>query len=117
MQRNRGRVTSQGAAALLILEPKLPRSVRYGIHASYEKLCRIRPPGDSGMPGAESVARLGALEAWIAGIAPASLDPAQVHDHLTHVVNEITAVCDTIGREFFGYAAPTETASQEQSAA
>src|SRR5262249_19302515 len=45
MKRNQGRVTGSAVAAFLILEPAFPRSIRYGVHAAFDRLCSIRPPG------------------------------------------------------------------------
>jgi uncharacterized alpha-E superfamily protein len=101
LQRHHGRVTPQAAAAFLVLEPRLPKSIRYCIHAAYERLNRIRPPGAVGLPGAASCARLSALEAWIANLAPSATMPDTVHTQLTHVVDEVAKVCDMIGSEFF----------------
>ena len=106
MQRRHGRVTPEAAASFLVLEPALPRSVRYCVHAAWEKLCRIRPPNDSTLPGAESVRRLGVLDAWIRSLASAPLETGAVHDHLTRVITEVDTICGTIGTEFFGVPVP-----------
>ena len=120
MQRHRGRVSPASAAAFLVLESKFPRSLRYCVHAAYEKLCRIRPPEDGSLPGAESVAVLGHLDRWLAESTATSIEPALMHDLLTRVVNEIAASCEAIGRDFLGYPplTPSEPAqSQTQGAA
>ncbi len=107
LQRYRGKVTSQTAAAFLMLDGSLPRSLRYCIRAGLEKLRRVRPPQ------APSVARLEELDAWIQTLQPGALDPSVVHDHLTRVVDGISAVCMAVGDELFG-ATPTVPATMEQ---
>jgi uncharacterized alpha-E superfamily protein len=111
LQRHHGRVTPQAAASFLMLEPRLPRSLRYCIHAAHERLTRIRPSGDATLPGAASMVRLGALDRWITELSAVSLEPSEIHDHLTKVVDEVAMVCNTVGAEFFG--APEEPAAPE----
>src|SRR6185436_14658890 len=101
MKRNQGRVTGQAVAAFLILESAFPRSIRYGVHAAFDRLCSIRPPGAEKLPGAETQARLGELDGWLRQHTPASIE-GRVHDVLTHLVDEIAAVCNGLGRELFG---------------
>jgi uncharacterized alpha-E superfamily protein len=117
LQRHHGRVTPQAAASFLMLEPRLPRSLRYCIHAGHERLTRIRPAGDATLPGAASVVRLGALDRWMTELSGASLEPAEVHDHLTKVVDEVASVCNTIAAEFFGAGEPAATEAAPQTAA
>jgi uncharacterized alpha-E superfamily protein len=103
MKRSRGSVTGRAVAAFLILEPRFPRSVRYCVRSAYERLCAIRPPEEHALPGGRSVERLGALDAYLARHSTAGLDPHEIHELLTHVVDEVHAICAEIGRELLGY--------------
>ncbi len=112
MKRQLGKVTGDAVASFLLLEPAFPRSIRFGVHASFERLCSIRPPGASSLPGGETLARLGELDDWLHHLTPDTLG-ADVHEPLTHVVDEIAAVCNGIARELIGFAqAPSQSQSQ-----
>lgn len=102
MKTHAGRVTGAAVAGFLLREQRFPRSIAYCVHAAHERLAKIRPPGDRDLPGGASLARLAALDAWVAapGSAP---DPAELHAILTHVVDETAAICETIARELLGY--------------
>jgi uncharacterized alpha-E superfamily protein len=105
-----GRVSGVAVAHFLLSEARFPRSIAYCVHASYERLCGIRPPGDRHLPGGKALERLRALDVWVQEL-PIPTGAAAVHEALTHVVDEITAICDTIGVELLGYAAPAAAAS------
>jgi uncharacterized alpha-E superfamily protein len=107
MKRYQGRVADGAVAAFLILERRFPRSIRYCVHSAYDRLCAIRPPADQHLPGGRSLETLHALDAWVDALTPADLT-ARIHDVLTHVVDEVSSVCDKIGAELLGYGrAPT----------
>jgi uncharacterized alpha-E superfamily protein len=109
VKRNQGAPITGGAvAAFLILEPKFPRSVRFGVHSAYRRLAEIRPPADHYLPGGQSLQRLHGLDVWLQRTSAESLDPSVVHEVLTHVVDETAAIGDSLGRELFGYAPPIE---------
>ncbi len=110
LQRYRGKVSSQDAAAFLMLDVSLPRSLRYCVRASLEKLRRVRPPE------APSVARLAALDSWLQTLQPNTLEPAIVHEYLTRVVDEISAVCSAVGDELFGATAVAPAAAEQRQA-
>jgi uncharacterized alpha-E superfamily protein len=112
MKRNRGKVTGEAVAAFLILEPRFPRSVRYCATASRERLAAIA--ADSGLPHSAAHARLVALEGWLDGLAGQPLHGPRVHDVLTHVVDEVHAVCEAVALELLGQA-PQAVSSQSQS--
>lgn len=107
LQRYRGKVSAQTAAAFLMLDGSLPRSLRYCIGDALQKLRRVRPAD------APSVARLGALHAWIQTLQTTTLEARVVHDHLTRIVDEISVVCTAVGEELFG-ATPAATPVVEQ---
>jgi len=113
MKRNRGKVTGEGVAAFLVLEPRFPRSVRYCATSARDRLAQIC--GDDELPGSRALARLERLGEWLGGVAPESLHGARVHEVLTHVVNEVDGVCDAIGSELLGGDALAAPALENQS--
>lgn len=106
---NAGQVSRRAVAAFLLLEPRFPRSVRYCVHAAWERLADIRPPDAVDLPGAIAQRRLRRLDDELRTMTDADVDPTAVHEWLTHVVNETHAVCDEIGRELLGHAPATTT--------
>jgi len=116
MKRNQGRVSGSAVAAFLILEPAFPRSIRYCVHAAFDRLGSIRPPGAQRLPGGEALARLGDLDGWLRQKSPETLE-GTVHDLLTHVVDETAAVCNDIARELFGVAPSPPSPSRPPSQA
>jgi uncharacterized alpha-E superfamily protein len=132
MKRNRGKVTGTAVAAFLVLEPRFPRSVAYCAASSRERLAAIceeapdsEPAADcageahatngvTNVPGARALARLAALEEWLAAVAPDSLHGPKVHQVLTHVVDEVHAVCDAVMSELLGQGATAQPMTQSQ---
>lgn len=112
MKRSQGKVTGAAVAAFLIVEPAFPRSIRYCVNAAFDRLSRIRPPGAHQLPGGETLARLGELDAWLRQKSPESIG-GSVHDLLTHVVDETAAVCNGLGRELFGVGQSQEMSSSQ----
>jgi uncharacterized alpha-E superfamily protein len=106
MKRHQGQVSGGAVAAFLILEPRFPRSVRYGLHRSHKILSEIRPPDEPGLPGGRALERLAGLDRWLVQKTPGSLETAQIHEVLTHVVDETTAVCREIQQELLSYGTP-----------
>lgn len=114
MKRSQGRVTRDGVAAFLILEPQFPRSVRYCVRYAYQTLAAIRPPSERSLPGGHALERLRVLDSWLAEMRPTALEAGSVHELLTHVVDETAGICNDIGRELLGYggaAAPQAAAT------
>lgn len=103
MKTNHGRIVSpQGVAAFLILEPAFPRSIRYCLIHSYNRLRSIRSPEEAKLPGGAIMARLGALDAWLGTKSASILAGEDIHELLTHVVDETAAICDGIRTEVLG---------------
>jgi uncharacterized alpha-E superfamily protein len=100
LKRAAGRVSSEGVARFLISEDAFPRSIRYCVHSAYERLCDIRPPDQHDLPGGRSLERLRVLDTWVA--AREREPVANVHDLLTHVVDEVHEICGTLGKELLG---------------
>ncbi len=101
LKRAAGRVSSEGVARFLVWEGAFPRSISYCVHSAYERLCAIRPPEDTALPGGASLARLAALDRFIRE-HPDRLAATTVHGLLTHVVDEVHEICGTLGGELFG---------------
>jgi uncharacterized alpha-E superfamily protein len=104
LKRAAGRVSSEGVARFLVSEPAFPRSIAYCVHSAYSRLCDIRPPDAHDLPGGVALERLRVLDTWVAARRSEPLAGTGVHDLLTHVVDEVHAICDTIGRELLGAA-------------
>jgi uncharacterized alpha-E superfamily protein len=115
MKTHAGRVTGAAVAGFLLGHPRFPRSIAYCVHSAHERLAAIRRPEDRDLPGGASLERLGALDAWMRGLGKAP-EPAELHAILTHVVDEIAAICDTIAHELLGYEPVLAPAPEAQSA-
>lgn len=99
VKRAAGRISSEGVARFLVSEPAFPRSIAYCVHSAYSRLCDIRPPDAHDLPGGVALERLRVLDAWVSARRNEPLSGTAVHDVLTHVVDEVHEICDTIGRE------------------
>lgn len=108
MQRNQGRVTSKAVARFLVHEPRHPRAIRYCVHAAFIRLASIRPPERRDLPGGHTVERLRALDEWLAHQPDDALEGEEIHHILTHCVDETAEICNGLGRELLGYAAPEQ---------
>jgi uncharacterized alpha-E superfamily protein len=102
MKRSAGRISSDAVARFLISESAFPRSIAYCVHSAYDRLCAIRPPDQHDLPGGASVERLRVLDAWVAARGKEPLTGRSVHELLTHVVDEVHAICGTLGSEPLG---------------
>jgi len=102
LKRAAGRVSSDGVARFLVSEPAFPRSIAYCVHSAYSRLCDIRPPEAHDLPGGVALERLRVLDSWVAARRADPLDGTGVHDVLTHVVDEVHGICETLGRELLG---------------
>jgi uncharacterized alpha-E superfamily protein len=102
MKRSAGRISSDAVARFLICEDAFPRSIAYCVHSAYDRLCDIRPPEKHELPGGMSLERLRVLDAWVTARTKDPLAGSSVHDLLTHVVDEVHAICGTLGKELLG---------------
>lgn len=103
MRRHRGRVSGTAVAAFLIQDPRFPRSIGFALESSLARLVAIRPIDAHELPGERSHQRLAALHAWLSERSPKELSGNSVHSILTHVVDEVHAICNDIAVEFLGY--------------
>ena len=102
MKRSAGRIASEAVARFLISETQFPRSIAYCVHSAYDRLAQIRPPDAHDLPGGISLERLRVLDTWVAARIRDPLVGASVHELLTHVVDEVHAICETLGKELLG---------------
>ena len=108
---NAGQVSRRAVASFLLLEPRFPRAVRYCVHAAWERLADVRPPDAADLPGKIAQRRLRRLDDELRTMTPADVDPASIHEWLTHIVDETHAICDEIGRDLLGHTAPEPSPS------
>ncbi len=54
------------------------------------------------LPGGISLERLRVLDTWVAARIKDPLVRSSVHELLTHVVDEVHAICGTLGTELLG---------------
>jgi uncharacterized alpha-E superfamily protein len=106
LKRAAGRISPEGVGRFLISEPAFPRSIAYCVHSAYSRLCDIRPPDSHNLPGGASLERLRVLDAWVSARSSEPFSSSGVHDLLTHVVDEVHEICETVGRELLGAAPP-----------
>ncbi len=99
MKRHQGRVSPDSVARFLIGEERFPRSIAYCVKSAYDRLCAIRPPSATALPGGQTLERLRVLD----GLVRSQKAGEDVHELLTHVVDESHAICDSLGRELLGY--------------
>ncbi len=102
MKRSAGRISSEAVARFLISESAFPRSISYCVHSAYDRLAVIRPPESHDLPGGISLERLRVLDTWVAARIKDPLVGSSVHELLTHVVDEVHAICGTLGKELLG---------------
>jgi uncharacterized alpha-E superfamily protein len=116
MKKNQGRVTAQHMVAFLFFEPTFPRSIFYCLQSAHGLLRRIwRDPGSA--PAARAaLERMEALLDWMQGERP-QLELGKIHDLLTHVVDETSAICTEVAHAIQGpqraVASPEPTAPAE----
>ena len=91
-------------ARFLVLDARFPRSVNHCLHIASSRLAKVRA-ADAEHRG-HSLTSLRALESWVIDEAGPHIDAGDLHQFLTHVVDETHAICNDIGRELFGYPAP-----------
>jgi uncharacterized alpha-E superfamily protein len=104
MKRAAGRISSEGVARFLISEDAFPRSIAYCVRSAFDRLCDIRPPEHHELPGGISLERLRVLDAWVRARDKEPLPGNAVHDLLTHVVDEVSEICGTLGSELLAAA-------------
>jgi uncharacterized alpha-E superfamily protein len=102
MKRAAGRISSESVARFLISEDAFPRSIAYCVHSAYDRLCAIRPPEQHELPGGVALEQLRVLDTWVSAREKEPLGGTGVHDLLTHVVDEVHSIGQTLGKELLG---------------
>jgi uncharacterized alpha-E superfamily protein len=110
---NHGVLSGRDALLFLLAEPGFPRSVRHALSAAHGHLARIRPPDDPVLPGAATLSRLRALDAWVEGLSLQGAPPAEIHAALSRIIAETAVVCDELGRELFAQGPATAAGARE----
>src|SRR6185503_7913261 len=85
MKRHQGRVNPDAVARFLIGEDKFPRSIAYCVRSAYERLCSIRPPTATDLPGGQTLERLRILDELVRTQRQELHDGEDVHELLTEV--------------------------------
>jgi uncharacterized alpha-E superfamily protein len=112
MKRFQGKASAATVARFLVLDARFPRSVNHCLHIASSRLAKVRA-ADAEHRG-HSLTSLRALESWVIDEAGPHIDAGDLHQFLTHVVDETHAICNDIGRELFGYPAPEVVGSTGQ---
>jgi uncharacterized alpha-E superfamily protein len=105
LKKHQGRVSARAVMSFLLFDRQFPRSLRYCL-ASARKLLDDIWPGrapDATLNGPH--ARMEALGAWLDRRARV-FAPHEIHELLTHVVDETGLVCAGVGKEIAGPARP-----------
>jgi uncharacterized alpha-E superfamily protein len=121
MKKHQGRVSAQALVSFLLFEQSFPRSLRYCLKSSRSLLRTIWPASESAGAGGERAptARVDALVQWLDG-QKAAIEGGDIHEILTHIVDETAAICTLVSTEIEGpprhprAAAPAQTQSQSQ---
>jgi uncharacterized alpha-E superfamily protein len=103
MKKNQGKVTSDAVARFLIGEERFPRSIAYCVGSAHDRLRRIRPPEERQLPGGLTLERLRVLDDFVTARRRGPEPGETVHELLTHVVDETSAICVSLGKELLGY--------------
>ena len=103
MKRFQGKASPGAVARFLVLDARFPRSVNHCLHLAAKRLARVRA-ADHDLRG-RSLSRLRSLETWVVDEAGPHIDAGELHELLTHVVDESHLIANDIGRELFGYPA------------
>ena len=102
MKKHHGNVTGEAVAAFLTFEGAFPKSIAYSVREARSRFEVIRPPLEVDLPGMRTAQRLASLDAWVTHESTHG-EAGDVHERLTYVVDEIGAICDSVGQELFGH--------------
>jgi uncharacterized alpha-E superfamily protein len=118
VKKNQGRATASAVVSFLLFDGQFPRSLRYCLRSARQILQGIWPQAPAGAAvapiGRRSFERLDALGRWL-DERESSFTPAGIHQLLTHVVDEVGAICSHIGQEILGPPRPPPRLTQSQS--
>jgi uncharacterized alpha-E superfamily protein len=99
IRQHQGRVSRGAVVSFLIFEARFPRALRYCIRSAVSVVRRIC--GDAeGPSGGAAAERLATLDAWL---SERQREPAaSIHELLTHVIDEVAAVCGELQQSLSG---------------
>jgi uncharacterized alpha-E superfamily protein len=100
MKWHQGRVSSAALLSFLLFERGFPRSIAYCLRSSRGLLRSIWPDGRP------SVERLDVLLRWL-DEQHETIDDADVHALLTHIVDETSAICSLVSVDIRGTTGPS----------
>jgi uncharacterized alpha-E superfamily protein len=95
-QKRSGRVSARALVTFLVFEPKFPRSLRYCLQSALSTLNSIWPQGDDERASRATLVRL------LGWIDEQQLQSADVHELLTHIIDETSTICTHIAAEIQG---------------
>jgi len=111
MRQHQGRVSRSAVVSFLVFEDRFPRSLRYCTRSALGVTARVWPEAEA-VVGARAAERLRTLDRWLEEQHRAPT--ASIHDLLTHVVDEVSLVCQTVQEcmSAADYPAPPAEAAQ-----
>jgi uncharacterized alpha-E superfamily protein len=111
MRRNQGRVSHAGVVSFLFAEVAFPRSLLYCTRSALGVMRRIWP-GRAAVGALAAMARMEALDAWL--VSETESAPEDIHTLLTHVVDEVSQVCQDVQQGIEGQAVFLEPSTAMQ---
>jgi uncharacterized alpha-E superfamily protein len=93
MRQHQGRVSRQAVVNFLIFEERFPRSLRYCTRSALSVTGRVWHEAEA-VVGARALNRLQALDRWLADHQ--EKPNASIHDLLTHIVDQVSLVCQDV---------------------
>jgi uncharacterized alpha-E superfamily protein len=109
MKKHQGRVRATAVASFLLLDPSFPRSLRYCLKSAHRILGEIWPEPLERPSIAHAAALLSALPP-----KTLSFEGSDVHELLTHIVDETSEICSLVSTEIQG---PARSVTSSESAA
>lgn len=104
VKKYRGRISAPAVVSFLIYDIQFPRSLRYCLRSARKILQEVWPPAAPGQMqiGQRAQSRVEQLCGWLEMRAAALAPPEPIHDLLTHLVDETSAICSDVGQEILG---------------
>lgn len=112
MRRNQGRVSRAAVVSFLFSEVAFPRSLLYCTRSALGVMRRIWP-ARAAVSALSAMARMEALDAWLVRETTDS-PPEDIHTLLTHVVDEVSQVCQEVQQGIEGQAVLLEPSTAVQ---
>ena len=101
MRLNRGRVSRGAVVSFLFSELAFPRSLRYCARSALGVMRRIWP-GDAAPAALTAMERMRDLDEWLGAHQTGTMSD-DIHGLLTHVVDEVSAVCQEVQSGIAGH--------------